>query len=261
VLDPTIPVPAHGRTFSATRRVRLADLDRNGRTRLDAIARFLQDVAIDDVQETGWGTPLHLWFVRRIRIDILEPFLGDGRVDVTTWCSGLAAIAAGRRWSLTGDAGGRAEVDSVWIHLGPDQRPARIEGFGIYAEATGGRHVSTKLELPDLPDDAPTVPWPLRASDVDAHGHVNNAVHWQAVEHALAAGGFDLARPLTAELDYREPLDLGDEVALAAAPDGAALLAGLGAGGALKAVARVEARSRRPTPPSSPPGRAAPPCG
>jgi acyl-ACP thioesterase len=242
VLDPTIPVPATGRTFSATRRVRLADRDTTGRVRLDAIARLLQDVAIDDVQETGWGTPSHLWFVRRIRVDVHEPFLEDGSIELTTWCSGLAAIAAGRRWSLSGDAGGRAEVDSVWIHLGPDQRPARIEGFGIYGEATGGRHVSTKLELPDPPDDAPTVPWPLRASDVDVHGHVNNAVHWQAVEHALAAVELDPARPLVAELDYREPLDLGIDVALVAAAEEGALLTGLTADGAFRAVARVAAR-------------------
>lgn len=260
MLDPDIPVPASGRTFSATRRIGLADLDRTGRVRLDAIARLLQDVAIDDVQETGWGTPSHLWFVRRIRIDVRTPFLADGELALTTWCSGLAAIAAGRRWSLRGERGGHAEVDSVWIHLDPDQRPARIEGFGIYGEATGGRHVSTKLELPDPPEDARMIPWPLRATDPDVHGHVNNAIHWQAVEHALVGSGLDPALPLVAELDYREPLDLGDEVELAVASDGATLLAGLRAGAAVKAVARVT-QSRRPTPLSSPPGRARPACG
>jgi acyl-ACP thioesterase len=242
VLDPGIPVPTTGRTFSATRRVRLADVDRNGRIRLDAIAGLLQDVAIEDVHETGWGTPAHLWFVRRIRIDIDVPFVQDREIELVTWCSGLAAIAAGRRWSLQGDRGGRAEVDSVWIHLGPDQRPLRIEGFDIYGESTGGRHVSTKLDLPDLPDRTSTVGWPLRASDIDVHGHVNNAIHWQAVEHALAASRLDPIRPLSAELDYREPLDLGDEVELIAAEDGGVLLAGLRAAGAVKAVARVQGR-------------------
>jgi acyl-ACP thioesterase len=244
VLDPTIPVPAHGRTFSATRRVRLADLDRNGRTRLDAIARFLQDVAIDDVQETGWGTPLHLWFVRRIRIDILEPFLGDGRVDVTTWCSGLAAIAAGRRWSLTGDAGGRAEVDSVWIHLGPDGRPERIGDFGVYGEAAGGRRVSARAELADPPADAGRRRWPLRAADVDHHGHVNNAVYWQAVEDLLATHGPDPRAPLGASLDYREPLDLGDDLELAVARNGAALTLGFVTQAGVRAVAAVEPLAR-----------------
>src|SRR5262245_17888858 len=94
VLDTAIPVPDRGRTLSATRRIRLADMDAQGRLRLDAVARFLQDIAIDDVQETGWGMPEHLWYVRRIRIDVLNPFLEDREVDLTTWCSGVAAIAA-----------------------------------------------------------------------------------------------------------------------------------------------------------------------
>ena len=199
--------------------------------RLDALARFLQDVAIEDVEETGWGMPEHLWFLRRIRIDVLEPFLEDRELELVTWSSGLAAIAAGRRWSLRGDRGGRAEVDSVWIHLGPDQRPSRIEAFGVYGEAGGGRRVSTKLELPDPPADEPGIPWPVRATDIDLHGHVNNAVHWQAVEHVLPAGGVDPARPLVAELDYREPIDLGDGIELVASEEGGSLVVGLRAAG------------------------------
>jgi acyl-ACP thioesterase len=205
-------------------------MDADGRVRLDAVARFLQDIAIDDVQETGWGLPDHLWFVRSIRMDVLAPFVGDTEVELTTWCSGVAAIAAGRRWSVTGDRGGHIEVDSVWIHLDAEQRPARIEDFGVYAEAAGKRHVSTKLDLPDPPPDAARVSWPLRASDVDLHGHVNNAVHWQAVEHVLPTSG-----PLRAELDYRAPIDIGEPVELASFDGCLALVAG----GAVKAVARV----------------------
>lgn len=242
MLDPAIPVPADGRTFSGRRRVGLADVDPRGRVRLDALARLLQDVAIDDVQETGWGTPSHLWFVRRIRIDVHTPFLQDREVKLVTWCSGLAAIAAGRRWSLTGDAGGQAEVDSVWIHLDPDQRPARIEGFGVYSESTGGRSVSTRLELPDPPPEALSVPWPLRATDIDPHGHLNNAIYWQAVEHVLALGTLDPARPLVAELDYRRPIDAGDEIDLVTTADERGVIVGLRASDGVRAVARVAGR-------------------
>jgi acyl-ACP thioesterase len=216
-------------------------MDAHGRLRLDAVARFLQDVAIDDVQETGWGMPEHLWFIRCIKLDVLRPFLNDRAVELRTWCSGVAAIAAGRRWSVTGDAGGRIEVDSVWIHLDARASPARIEDFGVYAEATGGRHVSTKLELPDPPADAKRIRWSLRASDVDLHGHVNNAVYWQAVEELLPALGVDRTRPLQAELDYRRPIDLGEQIELAAFQhEGRGALAFLADGADVRAVARLD---------------------
>jgi acyl-ACP thioesterase len=239
-MDPSLPLPAGGRTFTARRRVRLADRDASGRVRLDALARYLQDVAIDDVQETGWGLPWHLWFIRRIQLEVVKPFLVDRQIEVVTWCSALGAIAAGRRWSLAGDEGGRIEVDSVWIHLGPDQRPMRIEGFGVYGDATDGRAVSTKLGLPDPPSQALRRRWPLRVADVDIHGHVNNAVYWQAVEDVVAAAGLDTRAPHTAWLDFREPIDYGDDVELAESWEGPALSLGFCVDGAVRAVARVE---------------------
>ncbi len=241
MLDTGITRSAGARAFSSRRRVRLSDMDATGRVRLDAIARFLQDAAIDDVQETGWGVPEHLWVVRRIQVDVISPLLRDRELTIDTWCSGVAAIAAGRRWSISGDDDGRIEVDSVWIHLDASQRPARIGEFGPYALAAGGRTVATKLVLPVPPDDAPRSPWALRATDLDAHGHVNNAVYWQAVEDALALRGPRLAQPHRALLEYRDPIDLGDHVELARSDgrDGVCHL-GFMVGNRARAVATIE---------------------
>jgi acyl-ACP thioesterase len=232
--------PPSGRVYRAARPIRLSDRDARGRLRLDAVARYLQDVAGDDVDETGWGAPEHLWVLRRIRVDVLRPFLQDRTVELATWCSGLAPVAAGRRTSLAGDRGGLVEVDSAWVHLGPDARPARLDDtFGVYGEAAGGRRVSTRLELPDPPAAAARTPWPLRATDVDVLGHVNNAAYWHAVEHVLPQAALDPARPLRAELDYRSPIDLGDPVELVAAATEGVLVLGLAVAGVARAAARV----------------------
>ncbi len=234
MLDTTIPIPASGRTFTSTRRIRLSDMDAAGRVRLDALARYLQDIAIDDVQETGWGLPEHVWFVRRMRIDVHRPLLDDRSVSLTTWSSGRAAIAAGRRWSVEGDAGGRIEVDSVWIHLDADQRPARIADFGVYAGSAGNRLVSTKFELPDPPA--------RRHAHPVAAPRLRRRPPWPREQHRLLAGGrgqagADLREPHRAELEYRQPSDLGDEIALVPFDDCVAVVAG----DAVKAVARVAA--------------------
>jgi acyl-ACP thioesterase len=51
-----------------------------------------------------------------------------------------------------------------------------------------------------------------------------------------------LARPLVAELDYREPIDAGDEIDLVTAVDEREVIVGLRASDRVRAVARVEGR-------------------
>lgn len=198
------------RVYRAERRIRLSDMDANGRLRLDAVARYLQDVASDDVADAGWSADEHIWVVRRAELEIVTPFAGDEAVELATWCSGTGASAAARRTTIAGDRGGRIEGEVVWIHLGRDLQPARLPQrfHDVYAASADGRGVSTRLALRG-PTDGAARPWPLRATDVDLLGHVNNAVYWSAVEETL--------RPLEhAVLEYRRPIDLGDGVELRA---------------------------------------------
>ena len=246
MLDPSLPRPSTGRTFAHERRVRLADMDETGRVRLDAVARFLQDIAIDDVQETGWGMPEHLWFVRRIRLEVREPLLRDRELELVTWCSGVASIAAGRRWSVTGDHGGRIEVDSVWIHLGPDQRPARIESSASTRRrptaapsrrgSSSGRPERTRRGRAGSsarPTSTSTVTSTTRSTGRRSRGR----------------SGPDAAAPLAAELDFREPIDLADplELAVERAPDGIGV--GFCVERAVRAVARVTLGAGQPSQP------------
>ena len=52
MLDESLaPPPDRGRVFRSGRRVRLSDADPTGRLRLDACARYLQDVGNDDTAD------------------------------------------------------------------------------------------------------------------------------------------------------------------------------------------------------------------
>lgn len=239
-MDALVPPPPTGRTFRVGYKVRLSDTDAAGRLRLDAVARFLQDAAVDDVAETDWGAPDHLWVLRAIRMDVHVPFLEDTYAEILTWGSSLSPLAAGRRWSLRGDAGGTIEVDSTWIHLDGHARPARIgAGFEEYAEAAQGRAASTKLALEPPALDRPRVTWPLRATDVDRMGHVNNAAYWAALEQRLAGGTPDLRAPYRVRLEYRHPLDLDDPVELVEEASGQRYLVGFVVEDAARAVAEL----------------------
>jgi acyl-ACP thioesterase-like protein len=61
-----------GRVFEGVRPIRLADSDPSGRLRLDALARHLQDVATDDVNDAGVGDDGLTWVVRRSAFVIEE---------------------------------------------------------------------------------------------------------------------------------------------------------------------------------------------
>ena len=68
-----------------------------------------------------------------------------------------------------------------------------------------------KPDAPDVPGhagggEAHVRDWPLRASDFDTARHVNNAVHWAALEDVIAGLGW---RPSTAELEYHRAIRLG----------------------------------------------------
>jgi acyl-ACP thioesterase len=222
--EPFVPQPERGRVFRAERRVRLSDADASGRLRLDAVARYLQDVATDDVAETGWGAGEHFWLVRRTAIQQVRPFAIEETVDLTTWSSGAGTVAASRRTSLKGNRGGLIETESIWAHLGRDFRPLRLgeDFYEVYGESTCGRRISHKLELAGLAEGALREPWPLRLTDIDVLGHVNNAAFWEAVEEVAARDSVRLDGTFEAVLEFRRPIDSGDAVELVrvAGPDG-----------------------------------------
>ena len=207
--------PARGRIFERDVVPGLADATGSGRARLDAVARWLQDIAYADVVDAGLAGR-GAWVVRRARIRV-ESFPRFGEpVSVRTFCSGVGRVAAERRTSVSG-GGANVEAVAIWIHVDTQTlRPLRLgeEFDAVYGESAGERKADFRLRHPDPPPHASRAPWRFRASDLDLAGHVNNAAYWEPVEEGLWHGeepsGADM------EIEYRDPAQPGEAAILTA---------------------------------------------
>jgi len=215
--DRLLDAPASGRTFCSARPARFGDLSPGGRLRLDAIARYVQDIASDDTTDAGLENDM-AWVARRTAVELRTTPGFREPLSLTTFCSGFGSRWAERRVSILGEAGAAIETVSLWVHLDADSgRPVPLppDFHEIYGEAAAGRTVSARLQHPgEVPADAVRQPWALRFTDFDLLGHVNNAATWAMVEEAMIARRH-LRPPLRAELEYRLPIEQGDQVELA----------------------------------------------
>jgi acyl-ACP thioesterase len=243
-MDDLVERPAAGRVFEGARRVRLADVSPAGRLRLDATARFLQDLSADDTADAALPDA-EAWVVRKTVLEVHAFPRYLEALRLATWCSGTGSHWAERRISIVGERGGAIEAATTWVHFDTASgRPSRIPaGFDeIYGEASGGRRVRARLDHPDGPGDAGEVfGWPLRFTDFDVLGHVNNAACWQVVEEALSSRR-DLRAPLRAEVQHRTAIERGAVVEVTVTDGDGALQVWATADGVLAVTARVARR-------------------
>ncbi len=205
------------RVFTSWRAVHGTDVSLDGRLRLDALARYLQAAAEGDLAGAGWRSTYD-WVVRRcaVRIDGW-PRLSQ-RLQVRTFCSAIGPRWAERTTTLAAGDAELVRATAVWAAIDrASGRPCPLgEEFNrVYGPSAAGRTVSVRLSHPRPPEPAAGDPWPLRAADFDASGHVNNAVYWAAVEDTLAALGW---LPGRAEIEYHRPALPGCEPRLLSSP-------------------------------------------
>ena len=215
-VPPPAPFPSSGRTFSAHRHVRLGDVTPRGRLRLDATARYLQDIATDDAIDGAYDDP-HGWVVRRTEMWVREfPSYLDP-LELVTWCGGVGSHWAERRTriSVVGSAEPAIEAAALWVHVDLQTlRPLQLtERFrSLIGESASGRKVSARLQVGrDFPDGATSdesFAWPLRFADFDAVGHLNNAVYWEPLEEYLGAHR-DRRAPLHATVEHHRSVEPG----------------------------------------------------
>jgi acyl-ACP thioesterase len=211
-----VDIPERGRRFATSFRVRLGDVDGRDEMHLETFGRFLQDVAVDDVRDSGASEFEGVWVVRRYDLALTElPSFGD-TVDMVTFCSGFGPCWAERRTSITSGSEPVAEAVGLWVfadRAGGRPLPLREEFFGLYGEAAGGRRVSSRLAHSRPRAGVTSRPWALRARDLDLLDHVNNARALEAVEDEAALRRPD-DRIESVSIEFRGALERDADVEL-----------------------------------------------
>jgi acyl-ACP thioesterase len=204
----------------------LGDCAPSGRMRLDALARWAQDVAYADIEDAGLEQ-VAIWVVRRTRIRVLRfPRFGE-HFEVQTFASGLGRMWAQRSTLIAPvqvGGGQRAtpvatgpvvEIVTLWIHLDPVRRVPSViteAELEVYAEAAGGARCPHRLTHPRPHPESETAEreseWIFRRTDTDLADHVNNAAYWEPLEEELLARETEPSA-VDAELEFRAPAQPG----------------------------------------------------
>jgi acyl-ACP thioesterase len=196
--------PAGGRVFESSLVPGIADAGGDGRVRLDAIARWLQDAAYADLLDSG-AEEGGVWIVRRSRMRVDRfPRFGEP-VTVRTFCSGLGRFSAERRTTVRG-ATAAVEAVALWVWIDAETgRPRRFppEFVALYEKSAAGRDAPTRLRHDSPPDCCERREWRFRMTDEDVAGHVNNSHYWAPLEEELATGS---PESIDVEIEYREPM-------------------------------------------------------
>jgi acyl-ACP thioesterase len=214
-----VPVPEIGRVYVHAARPGLGDVTPDRRGRLDSIARWVQDAAYADVDDSAVPDD-GVWVVRRLTLDVERwPEFWEP-LEIATFCSGTGRLWAERRTTIRGECGALVEAVAVWVHLDPaGMRPLALpDGFdAVFGPSANGRRVRARLHLPaEPPDGAAERAWSFRESDLDMARHVNNAVYWAVLEEELA--GADPGPGYVTTVEHRAPAGPGPARVLAAGP-------------------------------------------
>ncbi|MCL4553194.1 MAG: thioesterase [Candidatus Marsarchaeota archaeon] len=199
------------RQFELNRRVALSDTDPSGRLRIDACARYLQDVAAFDALDADISQ-MGNWVLRQNSIFVSSlPSYGQ-EVKSKTYLTG-----SGRAWvertSIISDLGSGTRfiaARAIWVLTSlTSGAPISVPGnlYKIYGPLALQHRVNirdAKREM--LPGAAKPMAWQIRYSDQDILSHLNNATYLEALEEVVYQQGIKLgkASQMTCQIVYRE---------------------------------------------------------
>lgn len=228
------------RYFTGEYRVRTGDVDQDMRVRLDGVARYLQDVANDNIAVTPFADLDPFWIIRRTVIDVLEPLTWPSDFRVERWCGALSTRWTDMRVSIFGESqtnrfnpeprpNGHIETVAFWINVNDTGMPSRISdtALEILSDMTDEHRLRWKAMNPGTaPDDValPDREHVLRITDFDPFKHLNNAAYLEIVEDELVDHPDLVNRPHRAVIEYLRPIAPDTPITVRRTRDGDRLL-------------------------------------
>ncbi len=200
------------RCYEQEHRLRTSDFDRWIRLHPAAALDLFQDAAGANADALGVGSDALaarglLWVVLRVQLVFLAQPRPHDAVLVRTWPNPPGTLDFGRDYALlAADGTPLVQGSSVWAVIRADTRklaPAKEAAFPPDATREE-RRVPRLRRLTPLAETEPPRTIPMRFSDLDRNGHVNNARYAALVMDALQPGRDEILRTL--RLDYHREI-------------------------------------------------------
>lgn len=220
------------RFYEGRYRVRTGDVDQHMRVRLDAVARYLQDIANDNIEATDFGDTDPFWIVRRTVIDVIRPFSWPADVTAQRWCGALSTRWTNMRVRLTADhetnrfnpeprEPGLIETEAFWINVNEQGMPSRLsdDAFEMLSAMTDEHRLRWRSMNPEQAPAAADTALPdrehvLRSTDFDPFKHLNNAAYLEAIEDELIDHPDLVEGPHRTVIEYLRPIVPGTPITL-----------------------------------------------
>ncbi|MBI5280827.1 MAG: hypothetical protein HY858_04025 [Candidatus Solibacter usitatus] len=196
---------------------------------LPAICGLFQDAARAHASELGLGVAdLHAasraWILSRLALRVHQLPEPCEMVEVLSWPSRrTAGVRARREFEIRAPGGDLlVEACSVWLILDRvSRRPARLPAGLLHLDFPARDTAIEPLSIPEPAEAALfTGCHKILAGDLDENNHANNVSYIQWACNALSADFLAAHTPAELHVEYLAEALLGDNVQIAACPDG-----------------------------------------
>lgn len=206
--------------FSLSHHVEINDVTPHGESRLSALLNWFQ--ATSSRHSASLGYPVSdltreglTWVITRYHLCIDTPPRWRDALTVETWRSSNTGTFTPREFILSTSGGGvlvRATASYTLLDIKNRKALAPSTRFPDYP-VDPRRAINDdfpSLPLPESAGDEKRIP--IRRSDIDFNGHVNNSLYAEWVMEGVSEEVFTKCRPMEVEIAFKGEVFHGEEI-------------------------------------------------